>query len=180
MSYLHAYVGTGSIHVGGIITALGAVAGAIGVFFVWRSVKATEASLVEAEKSREAAVQSMQSQVAMEVARRWAGEDLVACRRLVRQYPTREDLAKAFDAFRAQNSRQAYILQRELDFFEDLAIAEQLHTISWAFIELSLGAVVWDRWQMWEPSINRLWGDDPTVYVHFRTLAERMREKLEL
>jgi hypothetical protein len=67
------------------------------------------------------------AQLAADLLRRWDEDALVETRCLVAQYATGDELAHAFAGFLATISVSAYVLPRELDFFEQLgALAEKM------------------------------------------------------
>ena len=86
--------------------------------------------------------------------RRWDEDALVETRRLVAQFATPEELSSAFQRFIAANSAEAYILYRELDYFEQLAALEHLGHFDFELIKLLLGQTLIDRWDLWNPSID--------------------------
>ena len=57
---------------------------------------------------------------------------------------------------------QAYVLYRELDYFEQLAALEQHGGFDFELIKTLLGRRFIDRWELWQPSIDALGGAPPT------------------
>jgi hypothetical protein len=74
------------------------------------------------------------------------------------------------------NSVQAYVLYRELDYFEQLAALEHVGAFDFELIKLLLGSRLVDRWELWRPSIDAL-GEN--AYPTFGALVNRMRAALE-
>ena len=69
-----------------------------------------------------------------------ANEDaLLETRRLVATFETKEELSAAFRTFIASNADEAYVLYRELDYFEQLAALEHVGAFDFELIKLLLG-----------------------------------------
>jgi hypothetical protein len=148
-----------------IATAVGAVGllGAIGAaIFAGQQVR-------EARKSREAGM-------AADFFRRWDEDALVETRRLVAEFDSNEDLSDAFQRFIRDNSIEAYVLYRELDYFEQLAALEQLGAFDFGLIKMLLGQILVDRWEMWKPSLDAMPGGNP--YPLFEGLVTKMRNAI--
>ncbi len=137
---------------------------------------AVAAGVVGAQQVREAR-RSRQALMAAEFIRRWNDETLVEARQLVARFGKPEDLAAAFEQYVADNSRQAYVLYRELDYFEQLAALERSGALDFALLKLLVGPIVVDRWRLWEPALSAVHGE--TVYPLFRDLADRIRRSLD-
>src|SRR5262249_11933270 len=120
----------------------------------------------EARIGREAAT-------AVEFFRRWNEAPLVEARRLVAQFHTAEELRDAMTRFIAENSVQAYVLYRELDYFEQLGALEKHGGFDFELIRSLLGRRLIDRWDMWQPTIEALGGTD--TYPMFDRLVTKMR-----
>ena len=114
--------------------------------------------------------------MAAEFLRRWDEEDLVETRRLVAQFETPHALAEAFREYIETNSRSAYVLYRELDYFEQLGALESVGALDFDLINVLLGARLVDRWRMWKPSIDAIGGDE--VYPMFAALAAKVEASL--
>jgi hypothetical protein len=127
-------------------------------------------SVIAAAQVREAR-RSRHSDLAAEFIRRWSESDLVDARRLVASYRTPEELRTAFLAFVAENSADAYVLSRELDYFEQLGALVHVGAFDLDLVEVLAGRVIVERWALWSPSVDAL-GDD--AYPMFRELAARM------
>jgi hypothetical protein len=123
----------------------------------------------EARKSREA-------QMAAEFFRRWNEDALVEARRLVGRFKSAEELRDAFAGYVAQDTPEAYVLYRELDYFEQLAALERTGAFDLELIKLLLGRTLIDRWELWRPAIEQAHG--PGTYPMFEALAEKLRREL--
>jgi hypothetical protein len=148
-----------------IATSVGAqgLLGAIGAaIFAGQQVR-------EARKSRPA-------QMAAEFFRRWNDDALVEARRLIARFDDREELSTAFQGYVAARAPEAYVLYRELDFFEQLAALGQRGVFDFELIRLLLGPTLIDRWEMWQPSLRATPGAG--VYPLFAALASKMRRAL--
>jgi hypothetical protein len=152
-----------------IVTAISTAVGAIGL------VSAIGAAMFAAKQVRELE-RSRHASMAAEFLRRWEDSDLVEARHLVGQYRTPEELAAALHGFMGSNSMQAYVLYRELDYFEQLAALEHIGAFDFELIRLLLGHRLIDRWEMWKPSIDAM-GEN--AYPMFGALVRRMRAALE-
>ncbi len=144
------------------IGALGLLGGIGAAIFAGRQVS-------EARKSRDALM-------AAEFFRRWNEDALVETRRLVERFKTREDLSAAFQGYVAAGAPEAYVLYRELDFFEQLGALEYRGAFDTELIQLLVGKIVIERWELWQPALHAAYGGD--VYPMFAHLAATMRKKL--
>ncbi len=115
--------------------------------------------------------------MAAEFFRRWNEEALVETRRLVGRFNSAEELRDAFAAYVAADAPEAYVLYRELDYFEQLAALEKLGAFDFELVKLLLGRTLIDRWQMWRPAIEHAHGAG--VYPLFRELVGKMRHALD-
>ena len=75
--------------------------------------------------------------------------------------------------FIAENSAEAYVLYRELDYFEQLGALEKHGGFDFELIRTLLGQRLTDRWEMWQPSIDAIGGS--AAYPMFERLAAKMR-----
>jgi hypothetical protein len=123
----------------------------------------------EARRSREA-------EMAAEFFRRWNEDALVEARRMVARYNSAEELRDAFTAYVAADAPEAYVLYRELDYFEQLAALESQGAFDLELIKLMLGQTLIDRWEMWKPAIEAAHG--PGVYPMFEQLVGKLRRSL--
>jgi hypothetical protein len=150
------------------VTAIATAVGAIGL------LSTLVAALFAARQVREARL-STQAQVAVDFLRRWDEPELVETRRLVAQYRSPEALRDAFEGYIASNSVDAYVLYRELDYFEQLGALEALGAVHLDLVQMLLGRGLVERWEMWKPSIDMMGKD---VYPMFEALATKMRREL--
>jgi hypothetical protein len=152
-----------------IVTAVATAVGAIGLLSAIGAAVFAARQVREAERGRHSAM-------AAEFVRRWDENDLVEARHLIAQYRTPEQLRDALVGFIDTNSVQAFVLFRELDFFEQLAALEEIGAFDFELIRLLLGRRLVERWEMWKPSIDAM---GPGVYPMFGSLAQRMRTALD-
>jgi hypothetical protein len=123
----------------------------------------------EARKSREA-------QMAAEFFRRWNEDALIEARRLVNRLSSNGELRTAFAEFVAADTPQAYVIFRELDYFEQLAALEELGAFDLQLIKLLLGRTLIERWEMWQPAMHEAYG--PEVYPMFARLVQKLKREL--
>lgn len=124
----------------------------------------------EARKSREA-------QMAAEFFRRWNEESLVEARRLFARFKSAEELRDAVSVYVAADAPEAYVLYRELDFFEQLAALESQGAFDLELIKLLLGRTLIERWETWRPALHQAHG--PGVYPLFEGLVGKLRQGLD-
>ncbi len=148
------------------VTAIATAVSAIGL------LSAIGAVIFAAQQAREARV-GRQAEMAVEFFRRWNEGPLVETRRLVAEFETGEALRDAMMVFIAENSAEAYVLYRELDYFEQLGALEKHAGFDFELIRTLLGRRLIDRWEMWQPSIDAIGG--PGVYPMFERLVTKMR-----
>jgi hypothetical protein len=130
------------------------------------------AAMFAAQQVREART-SREVHMAAEFFRRWDEDALVEARRMANRFSSAEELRDAFAAFVAADAPEAYVLFRELDYFEQLAAMERMGALDLKLIELMLGRTLVARWEMWRPALERAYG--PGVYPLFEGLAEKLR-----
>jgi hypothetical protein len=152
------------------VTAVATAVLALGLFGAFAAAVVGTHQVREARRGR-------QAQMAAEFVRRWNEEPLVESRRLLASFDQPEDLAAAFGRYVEEDSPEAYVLYRELDYFEQLAALEHFGAVDFSLLRLLIGRILVDRWQMWSPALHAVYGDD--VYPLFRDLAERMRRDLD-
>ena len=111
--------------------------------------------------------------MAVEFFRRWSEGPMMETRRLLAWFKTPESLRDALQVFMAENSAEAYVLFRELDFFEQLGALELHGAFDFELIRTMLGHRLIDRWEMWEPSIDAIGGR--AAYPMFANLVTKMR-----
>lgn len=151
------------------VTAIFTAVGALGLLGALGAAGFAGQQVKEARKARE-------SQVAADFFRRWNEDALLETRRLVASFESKEALSEAFQAFIASNADEAYVLYRELDYFEQLAALEHVGAFDFELIRLLLGRTLIDRWEMWKPSIDAMQGTDG--YPMFGKLVAKMKTAL--
>jgi hypothetical protein len=115
--------------------------------------------------------------MAAEFFRRWSDDALDEARRLVSRFKSSDELRDAFASYTATDAAEAYVLYRELDYFEQLAALERQGAISLELIKLLLGRTLVDRWEMWRPALHQAHG--PGTYPLFEDLARRLERTLD-
>jgi hypothetical protein len=150
------------------VTAIATSVGVIGLL-------ATIGVAVVAGRQVREARHARQSQIAADLVRRWDEDALIETRRMVAGFKRKEELSAAFQDYIARNSPEAYVLYRELDYFEQLGALEEVGAVNFDILRLLLGQRLIDRWEMWKPSVDAMPGD----YPMFRALAAKMRTVLE-
>jgi len=154
----------------GEVTAIATSILAIGLFGGIGAAAFAAQQVREARKSREA-------QMAAEFFRRWNEDPLVQARRLVGQFKSADELREAFVGYVAADAPEAYVLFRELDYFEQLAALERLGAFDRELIKMLLGRTLIDRWELWRPALHEAYG--PGVYPNFERLVEQLRRELD-
>lgn len=148
------------------VTAIATAVSAIGL------LSAIGAVIYAGVQTREARI-GRQAEMAAEFFRRWSEAPLVETRRLVAQFESKEALRDALMKFIDENSIEAYVLYRELDYFEQLGALEAHGGFDFELIKTLLGQRLIDRWEMWQPSIEAIGGT--SVYPMFERLVTKMR-----
>ena len=120
---------------------------------------------------------SREAQMAAEFIRRWNEDGLVESRRLVGRFKSAEDLREAFSVYVDSDADEAYVLYRELDYFEQLGALESQGAINLELIKILLGPLIIERWEKWRPALHQTHG--PGVYPMFEQLVEKMRRELD-
>jgi hypothetical protein len=151
------------------VTAIATAVSALGL------LSAIGAVVFAAQQAREART-GRQAATAVEFIRRWDDDPLVEARRLIAQYPTPQALADAMTGFIAENSVHAYVLYRELDYFEQLGALDRHGAVDFEIIRTLLGRRLIDRWELWKPSIDAI--GDGQAYPMFGRLVTKMRQTL--
>ena len=139
------------------------------------AVAAIGAAMFAGQQVREARI-GRQAEVAADFFRRWSDDPMVETRRLVASYGSPENLRDVFVRHIAANDVEAYVLFRELDYFEQLGAMEQHGGFDYGLIEALLGQKLVDRFELWRPSIDAIGGQ--AVYPNFTHLAEKVRTSL--
>jgi hypothetical protein len=75
--------------------------------------------------------------------------------------------------FVADNAEEAFVLYRELDYFEQLGALEKHGGFDFELIKSLLGRRLIDRWDMWLPTIDELGG--VATYPMFAGLVAKLR-----
>ena len=135
------------------VTAIATAVGAIGL------LSAIGAVIFASRQAQEARI-GRQAETAIEFFRRWSESPMVETRRLVAQFETAE----------------AYVLYRELDYFEQLGALERHSGFDFELIKTLLGRRLIDRWELWQPSIDAIGGT--AAYPNFERLVAKMRTAL--
>lgn len=115
--------------------------------------------------------------MAAKLFRRWNEEALVDTRRMVGRFTSAEELRDAFAAYVAADAPEAYVLCRELDYFEQLAALESQGAFDLELIKLLPGRTLIARWEMWRPAIHEAHG--PSAYPLFEGLVEKPQHALD-
>ncbi len=139
-------------------------------------VGAVAAAVFAAQQVREAR-RNREAQMAAEFFRRWNDPSLVQTRQLVARFKSAEELRDAFASYVAADAPEAYVLYRELDYFEQLAALEQLGAFDFELIKLLVGRTLVERWDKWKPAVQAAHGAG--VYPLFEQLAEKLRRTLD-
>jgi hypothetical protein len=145
------------------ILAVGLIGGFVAAAYAAQQVR-------EERRSREA-------HLASEFFRRWNEDALVESRRLVGRFKSAEELRDALAAYVAADAPEAYVLYRELDYFEQLAALETRGAFDIELIGLLLGPALIQRWELWRPAIHGVLG--PGTYPLFESLAAKLRHALD-
>jgi hypothetical protein len=148
------------------VTAIATAVSALGL------LSAIGAVIFAGQQAREARI-GRQAEMAVDFFRRWNEGPMVEARRLVAEYETAEALRDAMLVFIAENSAEAYVLYRELDYFEQLGALEEHGGFDFELIRTLLGPRLIERWEMWQPSINAI--GQGAAYPMFERLATKMR-----
>jgi hypothetical protein len=131
-------------------------------------LSAIGAVIFAARQARETRI-GRQAETAVEFFRRWNESSLEETRRLVAQFETSEALRDAM----AENSERAYVLYRELDYFEQLGALEKHGGFDFQLVRSLLGQRLIDRWEMWLPTIEVIGGR--SAYPMFDQLVAKVR-----
>ena len=130
------------------------------------------AAVFAAQQVREAR-RSREAQMAAEFFRRWNEDALVEARRMVGRFNSADELRDTYVAYVAADAPEAYVLYRELDYFEQLAALESQGAFDLELIKLLLGRTLIELWEMWSPAIHAAHG--PGAYPMFAGLVEKLR-----
>jgi hypothetical protein len=152
------------------VTAIATSVLALGLLGAFGAAVFAAQQVREARRSREA-------QMAAEFFRRWNEDALVEARRMVGRFKSAEELRDAYAAYVAADAPEAYVLYRELDYFEQLGALESRGAFDLELVKLLLGRTLIDRWEMWRPALHQAHG--PGVYPMFEGLVEKLRRALD-
>jgi hypothetical protein len=130
-----------------------------------------------ARQARETRI-GRQAEAAGDFFRRWNEGPLEETRRLVARFESGEALRDALEQYIAEDSDKAFVLYRELDYFEQLGALEKHGGFDFDLIRSLLGRRLIDRWEFWRPSIDALGG--AAAYPMFARLVTKMRGAGEL
>jgi hypothetical protein len=75
--------------------------------------------------------------------------------------------------FIAEKSGEAYVLYRELDYFEQLGAREKYGGFDFELIRSVLGRRLIDRWAIWQPAIDEM--GSAAAYPMFERLVAKVR-----
>ena len=139
------------------------------------AVAAIGAAVFAGQQVREARI-GRQAEVAADFFRRWSDGPMVETRRLVASYGSPDDLRDAFLRHLAANDVEAFVLFRELDYFEQLGAMERHGGFDFGLIETLLGQKLVERFDLWRPSIDAIGG--AAAYPNFVGLADKMRARI--
>lgn len=148
------------------VTAVSTAVLALGV------VGAVAAAIVGAQQVRETR-RSREAHMAAEFFRRWNDDAMVEARQLSARYATSAELAAALQDYLDTNAREAFVLHREPDYFEQLAALEQAGAFDRVMLTALVGETLVARWDLWQPALDAVYGG--AAYPLFRDLATRMR-----
>jgi hypothetical protein len=151
------------------VTAIATSVLALGLVGAFGAAAFAAQQVREARRTREA-------QMATEFFRRWNEDGLVESRRMVNRFKTPDELRDAFAGFVAADAPEAYVLYRELDYFEQLAALESLGALDLEMVKVLLGRTLVERWELWSPALHEAFG--PDVYPMFQGLVEKLRPRL--
>jgi hypothetical protein len=154
----------------GEVTAIATSILAVGLLGGFGAAAFAAQQVREVRRSREA-------QMAAEFFRRWNEDALVEARRMVARFKSPEELRRAFAAYVAADAPEAYVLYRELDYFEQLAALESRGAFDFELVKMMLGRTLIERWEMWKPAIYETHGAG--VYPMFERLVEKLRRALD-
>jgi hypothetical protein len=147
------------------VTAIATAVSALALFGAIGAVVFAARQAQETKIGRQAAT-------AVEFFRRWNEGPLEETRLMVAQFETGEALRDALLQYVAENSHNAFILYRELDYFEQLGALEKHGGFDFELIRSLLGRRLIDRWDLWQPTIEALGG--VAAYPMFARLVTKL------
>jgi hypothetical protein len=120
-----------------------------------------------------------------DMSRRWDDEEFRVVRRKIQEsaghgQSSRDRLRDKIIELRQNNDSEYRELLTEPSFLEDLSILVKYHGIDFEIVKDSLGYIVWDRWCLWQPTIEKLQTlrNEESVFEHFKDLAERIKKDI--
>jgi hypothetical protein len=147
------------------VTAIATAVSALALF------GAIGAVVFAARQARETRI-GRQAATAIDFFRRWDEGPLEETRQMIAQFETGEALRDALLRYVAENSHSAFILYRELDYFEQLGALESHGGFDFELIRSLIGRRLIDRWDLWRPSIEALGG--VATYPMFARLVSKL------
>jgi hypothetical protein len=166
-----------------IVTAVGSALaglGVLGVLIGARSardqLKATLTQIDITARQIEEAEKVRHISLAIEMARRWDDDALIAVRRSLEGLNA-VDFEKKYKAAVAANSSDIYELRRLANFFEDFGVLEKLECLGIELIELSLKNSVIHYWEMYGPAVTEDRARWENLYENWEDLAEKLKAR---
>jgi hypothetical protein len=154
-----------------VVLAIATCALAVGAFLALGGLK---------ESRRDRNVTAM-----TDMSRRWDDDHFRDVRRKIQDYAgqevsSRKALKDKVVQLRESNDPEYRELLTEPSFLEDLSILVKYEGIDFEIVKDSLGYIVWDRWCLWQPTIDELRGlrNEPSVFEYFQYLAERIKSDI--
>jgi len=116
-----------------------------------------------------------EAQLLADLSRRWDEESLTEPRQLVEEYKERNKLKQAMVNFRDKNDKEAYVLLRLPDFFEELGLLVRNKCLSLQLAKDMFGTAIKYHYNRYEPIIKLLRKKykDETIYEFFEGLAQK-------
>ena len=96
--------------------------------------------------------------MAAEFFRSWNEDALVETRRMVARFKPAAELRDAFTAYVVSDASEAYVLCRDLDYFEQLAALESQDRFDLRLIKPLPRYTLIDRWELWRPATAKRTG----------------------
>lgn len=134
--------------------------------------------LGESRRDRSAAAMTDMSQ-------RWDNKHFRHVRRMIQEYAgvgadSGIRLRDKIVELRGGNALEYRELLTEPSFLEDLSISINYSGIDFKIVKDSLGYIVWDRWCLWQPTVQelRIRRNEPTVFENFQQLAESIKREI--
>jgi hypothetical protein len=149
------------------VTAIATAVGALGLLGAFGAVMFAGQQVRESRRST-------QAQMAAEFFRRWNDPPLVEARQLVDRLAVKQNLVATFQQSVAEQTPEAYVFYRELDYFEQLAALEHRGAFDFELIKLLLGSALVARWELWAPALEATHG--AAVYPMFAKLVSKLRD----